>query len=69
MLTPATMTAYATYVRYSSVSLNPNLSCNPTIATSYQTLSTVIGLVNLVISLVWTTYNSGEGYDIHFYTS
>lgn len=82
ILTSAIMTAYATYVCYSSVSLNPNPSCNPTIASSYQTVSTVcavnitffvshqafimhysyrqvVGLVILVISLVWTTYNSG----------
>lgn len=60
ILISAIMTAYATYVCYSSVSLNPNLSCNPTISTSYQTLSTVIGLVILVISMLWTTYNSSK---------
>jgi hypothetical protein len=41
ILISAIMTAYATYVCYSAVSLNPNLTCNPTIATSYQTISTV----------------------------
>lgn len=41
ILISAIMTAYATYICYSAVSLNPNLSCNPTIATSYQTISTV----------------------------
>lgn len=41
ILISAIMTAYATYVCYSAVSLNPETHCNPTIATSYQTISTV----------------------------
>jgi hypothetical protein len=50
ILISAIMTAYATYVCYSSISLNPNLSCNPTIATSYQTISTVRLLPSLRVS-------------------
>jgi hypothetical protein len=41
ILISAIMMAYATYVCYSAVSLNPNPSCNPTIASSYQNISTV----------------------------
>lgn len=58
ILTSAIMTAYSTYVCYSAVSLNPELSCNPTIDTKYQDISTVIGLVLLVASITWTTYNT-----------
>jgi hypothetical protein len=41
LLTSALVTSYATFVCYSSVSLNPNIICNPTIANSYQTLAKV----------------------------
>eukprot|EP01034_Spumella_vulgaris_P022014 gene22015-28107_t len=58
ILTSAIMTAYATYVCYSAVTLNPRNECNPTLNSGYQTLSTVIGLVLTVISLVWTTYTT-----------
>lgn len=59
ILTSAIMTAYATYVCYSAITLNPSAACNATLDTGYQTLSTVIGLVLTVISLLWTTYNTG----------
>lgn len=51
ILISAIMTAYATYVCYSAVSLNPNQSCNPTIATSYQDISTVCALPLLHLPL------------------
>lgn len=41
ILISSVMTVYATYICYSSVSLNPDLSCNPSISTSYQKISTV----------------------------
>lgn len=41
ILTSAIMTCYATYICYSSVTLNPDGQCNPTISTSYQSISTV----------------------------
>jgi hypothetical protein len=41
ILTSAIVTAYAAYVCYSAVTLNPDSSCNPTLQTGYQTLSTV----------------------------
>lgn len=44
ILISAVMTAYSTYICYSSVSLNPNLYCNPTISTNYQTISTASNL-------------------------
>lgn len=58
LLTSAIMTAYATYVCYSSVTLNPNPYCNPTLNSGYQTIATVIGMVLTIISLVWTTYST-----------
>jgi hypothetical protein len=45
ILTSAIMTSYATYVCFSAITLNPNSSCNPTISSSYQTLSTVLILI------------------------
>jgi hypothetical protein len=41
ILTSAFMTAYAAYVCYSSVILNPSASCNPSLNSSYQTISAV----------------------------
>lgn len=58
VLTSGMMMAYSTYVCYSSVTLNPDTSCNPTISTSYQTVSTAIGLGLTVLSITWTAYNT-----------
>jgi hypothetical protein len=58
ILTSAIMTAYATYVCYSAVTLNPAAECNLALDTGYQTLSTAIGLALTAISLLWTTYNT-----------
>jgi hypothetical protein len=58
ILTSAIMTAYATYVCYSAVTLNPAVECNHALDTGYQTLSTAIGLALTAISLLWTTYNT-----------
>lgn len=55
LLTSSVMTAYATYVCYSAVTLNPDLTCNPTISTNYQTIATIIGMILTVVSLIWTT--------------
>lgn len=41
LLTSSIMTAYAIYICYSAVTLNPYSQCNPTISTSYQSVSTV----------------------------
>lgn len=41
ILTSAFMTAYASYVCYSAVILNPSASCNPSLNSSYQTISSV----------------------------
>ena len=41
LITSAIVTAYCTYLTYSSVSLYPEHKCNPTISTKYQTLSEV----------------------------
>lgn len=60
ILTSAIMTAYATYVCYSAVTLNPSAACNYALDTGYQTLSTAIGLGLTAISLLWTTYNTGS---------
>eukprot|EP01031_Cornospumella_fuschlensis_P031407 gene31408-37965_t len=58
ILTSAILTAYCTYICYSAVILNPDDSCNPTLNSGYQTLSSVIGLALTAISVVWTTYNT-----------
>lgn len=60
ILTSGIMTAYATYVCYSAVILNPSSSCNPSLHSSYQTVSAIIGIILTVISLLWTTYNTGK---------
>lgn len=41
ILTSAIMTAYAAYICYSAIVLNPDESCNPSLNTGYQTLSAV----------------------------
>lgn len=41
ILTSAIMTLYSVYVCYSAISLNPDSSCNPTLNSGYQTLSSV----------------------------
>lgn len=60
LLTSAVMTAYVAYVCYSAVILNPDDSCNPTLNSSYQTLSAIIGIILTVISLLWTAYSTGK---------
>lgn len=50
VLTSAIMTGYATYVCYSAVTLNPDYSCNPTLQSGYQTLSTVSLSANDLLS-------------------
>lgn len=58
LLTSAIITVYSTYICYSAITLNPYSSCNPTISTSYQTVSTAIGLAILVVSISWATYSA-----------
>ncbi|RYH05925.1 hypothetical protein EON65_43530 [archaeon] len=41
VLTSAILTAYCTYICYSAVILNPDQTCNPTLNSGYQTLSSV----------------------------
>ena len=60
LLTSAIMVVYATYVCYSAVSLNPESSCNPTLATSFQGLSAGIGMTFAVLSITWATYAAGK---------
>jgi len=55
LLASAIVMSYATFICYSSVTLNPNTLCNPTIATDYQLLKEVIGIIITIISLVMTT--------------
>jgi hypothetical protein len=63
------MTAYATYICYSAVTLNPDDQCNPTLSSGYQTLSAAIGMGITVVSLTWTMHSTGTvlSYPI-FYT-
>jgi hypothetical protein len=55
LLTSAVMFSYAVFLCYSAVILNPNADCNPTISTSYQTVTEVIGIIITFISLIYTT--------------
>ena len=55
LLTSAIMTAYATYICYSAVILNPDTTCNPTLSTGYQTISKAVGIGILILSLTWST--------------
>ena len=52
VLTSSIIIAYATYICYSALTLNPNTVCNPTLSTSYQTVSQVI-LSPLLSSLLY----------------
>jgi hypothetical protein len=58
LLTSSIMTAYATYICYSAVILNPNTACNPTLSTGYQTISKGIGIGILILSLAWATHTT-----------
>lgn len=55
LLTSAVLISYCTYICYSAITLNPDETCNPSISTSYQTLSSAIGMGLTVLSLLWTT--------------
>jgi Serine incorporator (Serinc) len=46
VLTSSIIIAYATYICYSSLTLNPNPVCNPTLSTGYQTVSQVASPLN-----------------------
>jgi hypothetical protein len=59
LMTSSIVMLYSTYVCYCAVTLNPHSNCNPTLNSRYQTVSTVIGIILTVISLLWTTYNTG----------
>lgn len=55
LLTSAIMTAYATYICFSAVSLYPDDECNPTIGDDSQVVTQVVGTALVIISLTWTT--------------
>jgi len=57
LLTSAIMVLYSTYICFSSISLNPRAMCNPTLGTSSQNWSQVMGMALTAISLSWTTYS------------
>ncbi len=59
ILTSAIMTLYSSYVCFSSISLNPNDSCNPTLNSKYQTISSVRSVVlspNCLILIFFSSY-------------
>jgi len=58
VLTSGVMSAYYAYICFSAVTLNPDSTCNPSISSSPQTWSTVIGLLITVCSLSWTCYST-----------
>ena len=55
ILTSSIIFTYSTYICYSSISLNPNSDCNPTLSTEYQNFSVVVGMALTVISITWAT--------------
>jgi hypothetical protein len=69
VLTSSIMMLYSVYICYSSISLNPDPDCNPSLDTDYQTLASIIGLVLTAISLVWTTYSAGNVLNFLFYSA
>ena len=66
LLTSAVMTAYATYIAYSAVVLNPDAHCNPSLHTGYQTVSEAIGIGFAVLSITWATRTAGT-IKIHYF--
>ena len=64
LLTSAIITAYASYICFSSVSLNPKEVCNPTIGGNSQNVSQVVGMVITTVSLTWTTYGAVSTIDM-----
>ncbi len=55
-LTTAVLSAYSTYLAYSTLSKNPNAMCNPTLG-SEDVSGIVIGLVLTMVSLAWTGWS------------
>ncbi len=51
LLTSAIMTGYATYLCYSSVSLDPDPDCNPTIGNASQNWSQILGMFITTVSV------------------
>mgnify|MGYP001945643362 CR=1 FL=1 len=60
LLTSAIVTAYATFLCYSSISLNPNSDCNPTISDYDQDVTRVVGSLLAALTISYTTYATVE---------
>ena len=58
VLTSGVMGAYYAYICFSAVTLNPDRTCNPTLAQSPQTWTTILGLLISVISLSYTCWKT-----------
>lgn len=56
LLTTAVISAYSTYLAYSTVSKNPNATCNPTLGEE-DVWGIAIGLFFTMISLIWTGWS------------
>jgi hypothetical protein len=69
IMTSGIVMLYSTYVCYSAVILNPMEECNPTLDSGYQTISAVIGIILTVLSLLWTTYNTGNNVKFNDYSA
>ena len=59
LLVSSVVCAYATYLCYASVTLNPANTCNPTLATNYQSVAQGVGIAITIISLAYTAYSTG----------
>jgi hypothetical protein len=69
LLVSSIVVAYSTYLCYAAVVLNPNVACNPTLASNYQNLSQGIGIALTVLSLAYTAYSTGNNNNIRLHRS
>mmetsp|Transcript_2192 Transcript_2192/g.7676 ORF Transcript_2192/g.7676 Transcript_2192/m.7676 type:complete len:421 (-) Transcript_2192:76-1338(-) len=60
LLTSGVMTAYATFLCYSAITLNPRESCNPTLGGAGQNVSIILGMIITLASLTWTAYTASK---------
>ena len=60
LLVSSIVCAYATYLCYAAVTLNPTNTCNPTLATKYQSVTQGVGIAITIISLAYTAYSTGN---------
>jgi len=60
LFTSSTFCMYATYICYSSVSINPATECNPMAYTSRNTIQIIIGLVIVASAVAWACHSASS---------